>query len=95
MLSLPIQIECSNKKASLKVSLLNISKKQDNGFYVYARTMEDNDEKNSKDISDCVNYCMRYASRPTMAESRIIDYCRDDDSVTWFYHDHKDEKNIS
>lgn len=73
-----------------------IYKEQDNGFYVYARTMEDNPEynqkDNSKDINGCVNYCMRYAARPAMAESRIIKYSRDDDSVLWFYHDHKDEK---
>lgn len=81
---------------SFKPLMNQIYKQQDNGFYVYARTMEDNpefnDEKNSKDINGCINYCMRYASRPAMAESRIIDYCRENDSVTWFYHDHKDEK---
>lgn len=55
-------------------------------------TPEYNQDNNSKDINDCVNYCMRYASRPAMAESRIIEYSRKDDSVLWFYHDHKDEK---
>lgn len=73
-----------------------IYKEQDNGFYVYARYMQDNpeynDDKNSDNINACVNYCMRYASRPAMAENRIISYSKENNEVIWFYHDHKDEK---
>lgn len=82
--------------SSFKSLKNKIYKEQNNGFYVYARYMEDNpefnDEKNSKSINGCVNYCMRYAARPAMAENRIISYSKDKDEVIWFYHDHKDEK---
>ena len=50
------------------------------GFYVYAKfKSNDNDSndasanKNSKDIQDCVNYFIRYAGRPAMAENRITE----------------------
>ena len=64
---------------SFKPIVNQIYKKQDKGFYVYARTMKDdlkyNKETNSKNINGCVNYCMRYASRPAMAESSILMKC--------------------
>ena len=34
---------------------------------------------------------MRYVGRPAMAESRIIKYSKTEDTIEWFYHDHKDE----
>ena len=50
------------------------------GFYVYAKFKStDNDSndassnKNSKDIQGCVNYFIRYAGRPAMAENRITE----------------------
>ena len=50
------------------------------GFYVYAKfKSNDNDSndasanKNSKDIQGCVNYFIRYAGRPAMAENRITE----------------------
>ena len=69
------------------------------GFYVYAKfKSDDNDSnnsssnKNSKDIQGCVNYFIRYAGRPAMAESRITEYNKESNTVSWFYNDHKDEK---
>ncbi len=48
--------------------------------------------KNSKDIQGCVNYFIRYAGRPAMAENRITEYNKGSNTVSWFYNDHKDEK---
>ena len=69
------------------------------GFYVYAKFKSpdnaSNDasaNKNSKDIQGCVNYFIRYAGRPAMAENRITEYNKGSNTVSWFYNDHKDEK---
>ena len=63
------------------------------GFYVYAKFKStDNDSKNSKDIQGWVNYFIRYAGRPAMAENRITEYNKESNTVSWLYNDHKDEK---
>ena len=56
-------------------------KKHPKGFYVYVKfKSDDNDSnnassnKNSKDIQGCINYFIRYAGRPAMAENRITEY---------------------
>jgi hypothetical protein len=71
-------------------------KKHSNGFYVYAKYDKDDNEDDNDDhvddVTGCVSYCMRYAGRPAMAESRIIKYDRESDTVEWFYHDHKDNQ---
>ena len=83
--------------------LINQSyKNYDNGFYVYAKYQNDsfdeddkiNNEKKknkvfSKNVGGCVSYMMRYAGRPAMAENRIISYDKENDSVSWWYDDHK------
>ena len=76
-------------------------KKRDEGFYVYAKAdiAEDGDNKysekiSSKNVKGCVNYMMRYAGRPVMAESRIIYYNKDSDDVTWYYEDHKTGERV-
>lgn len=70
--------------------------KHKNGFYVYARTMNSDKEytnqNNTKNINGCITYTMRYVGRPAMAESRIIKYTKEEDTVEWFYHDHEDGK---
>ena len=74
-------------------------KEHPKGFYVYAKFKStDNDSndassnKNSKDIQGCVNYFIRYAGKPAMAENRITEYNKGSKTVSWFYNDHKDEK---
>ena len=63
-----------------------------NGFYVYAKKKEkDNDDNN---VDDCVNYITRYTSRPPMAENRIIKYEDDKKMIRWWYNRHEDEKYI-
>ena len=81
--------------------MMNTSyQQQENGFYVYAKYMEedkdnpDKDKSYSKDVGGCVNYMMRYAGRPVMAESRILEYNRETDEVKWYYDDHKTEERI-
>ena len=75
-------------------------KKQDKGFYVYAKKdINDNDDDitrkiNSKNVKGCVSYMMRYAGRPAMAESRITYYNKDSDDITWYYEDHKTQERI-
>ena len=69
-------------------------KEHPKGFYVYAKfKSNDNDSndassnKNSKDIQGCVNYFIRYAGRPAMAENRITEYNKESKTVSWFYND--------
>lgn len=74
-------------------------KKQINGFYVYAKYDLRNDDKytskvKSKNIKSCVNYMMRYAGRPVMAESRLVTYNFENDTVEWYYEDHKTSERI-
>lgn len=75
--------------------------RQEEGFYVYAKkdVSISDDERyeskiNSKNVKGCVNYMMRYAGRPAMAESRISLYNKDSDDITWYYEDHKTNKKI-
>lgn len=75
-------------------------KQQDKGFYVYARYMEEDKTDNtqmkaySKDVGGCVNYMMRYAGRPPMAQSRITYYNKETDEIKWYYDDHETEERI-
>ena len=74
-------------------------KNQINGFYVYAKANIEDDDKyltniDSKNVKGCVNYMMRYAGRPVMAESRLITYEKKTNKVSWYYNDHKTEKRI-
>lgn len=65
------------------------------GFYVYAKNQDyQNNITTSKNIGACVNYMMRYSSRPPMAESRIISHNKHSKQVEWFYDDHKTEERI-
>ena len=62
-----------------------------NGFYVYAKKKEkDNDDNN---VDDCVNYITRYTSRPPMAEN-CIKYEDDKKMIRWWYNRHEGEKYI-
>ena len=75
----------------------NSFKQQSNGFYVYAKYSKDepNNNKNySKDVAGCVSYMMRYASRPAMAESRLVSYDKTTKTVHWFYNDHRTEERV-
>jgi len=79
---------------SFKPLKSQIYKDHPKGFYVYARYKKDEDDEysmkeNSKNINACVSYCMRYASRPAMAENRIIEYNKEEGYVRWYYDDHK------
>ncbi len=84
-------------KQEFELSKNKAYKNYDKGFYVYAKYDKDDDNSNSnysKNVKGCVNYMMRYASRPAMAESRITLYNKQADDVTWFYDDHKTEERI-
>jgi len=66
-------------------------KQLDEGFYVYAKKREDQDDDN---IEDCVKYITRYTSRPPMAESRIIKYDDDKKMIRWWYNRHDDDQYV-
>ena len=66
--------------------------KYEEGFYVYAPKIEDDQTKD--DIEKCVQYITRYTSRPIMAESRIVNYDDDKKMIHWFYHRHEDNKRV-
>lgn len=72
------------------------------GLYVYAKDTKNNKDNNdngsasySKNVKGCVNYMMRYAARPAMAESRIESYDKENDKVVWFYDDHTTGDHIT
>ena len=71
------------------------------GFYVYAKynnyDIEETGGKkidNIKGVKAKVNYIMRYASRPAMAESRIVSFDRSSGTVHWFYDRHEDNVRV-
>ncbi|RGS30044.1 hypothetical protein DWY01_07630 [Eubacterium sp. AF22-8LB] len=58
-------------------------KKHPKGFYVYAKSKSDNnDSNNGKNIQGCINYFIRYAGRPAMAENRITEYNKESKTVS-------------
>ena len=57
-----------------------------NGLYVHAPKVS------ARDIKSTVKYVIRYAGRPSMAQSRIIDY--DGDFVTFWYDRHEDNMHV-
>lgn len=66
-------------------------KELDEGFYVYAKKNENQDDNN---VEECVKYITRYTSRPAIAESRIIKYEDDKKMIRWWYNRHEDEKYV-
>lgn len=72
------------------------------GYYVYAKTQDDKQNVSasfsskdvSKNVGGCINYMVRYASRPAMAESRITSYDRKTDKISWYYEDHATGKRV-
>ena len=69
----------------------NCYKELDEGFYVYAKKRENQDDDN---IEECVKYITRYTSRPAMAESRIIKYEDDKKMIRWWYNRHEDDQYV-
>lgn len=69
----------------------------EDGFYVYAKKRKEEDDESAdhaKNASECVNYMMRYASRPAMAQSRLVSFDKKSNTVSWFYNDHKTEQRV-
>ena len=92
-------LEHFNNDKIIKKLIDDSYRKQDKGFYVYAKKDMEDDEGytkfiTSKNVKGCVNYMMRYASHPPMAESRILYYNKDSDDITWYYEDHKTQERI-
>ena len=58
------------------------------GFYVYAPPI-----KNF--FAGVINYIVRYAGRPVLAQSRITNYDRDNKSITFTYTPHGSDKLVS
>ena len=92
-------LEHFNNDKTIKKMVDDSYHKQNNGFYVYAKKNLNEDDKYTSNIINkntkgCVSYMMRYASRPAMAESRILYYNKDSDDVIWYYEDHKTSERI-
>ena len=56
------------------------------GFYVHAPKIQ------ARDIKATIKYVIRYSGRPTMAQSRIINY--DGEFVTFWYQRHEDNVRV-
>lgn len=67
----------------------NLYKEHNNGFYVYAHS------KQFSNIQKGVEYVMRYSGKPAMAESRIININYKNNTITYWYDDHKTNKRIT
>lgn len=92
-----LRLICEHLNLKLKDFKKKMYEEHSNGFYVYAKYKKDEDKQYykkdcSNNINGCISYCMRYAARPAMAESRITKYDSKNNTVSWFYNDHKDEK---
>jgi hypothetical protein len=79
----------------------NIYRDHGKGFYVYAKynsyDLSETEGKkidHIKGVKQKVNYIMRYASRPAMAESRIVSYDKNTNTVHWFYNRHEDDMRV-
>ena len=68
----------------LKNHIYNTSK---NGFYVHAPKVK------HRDIKSTVKYVIRYSGKPSMAQSRILNY--DGEYVTFWYDRHEDNQRIT
>lgn len=64
----------------------NLYKNLKEGFYIFSPPSK------FKTIDGLIKYVTRYVSRPVMAESRILDY--DKNEVTFWYQRHKDNKIV-
>lgn len=66
------------------------------GWYVYAKPMaSDGNDSDSQNIQACINYCLRYAGRTPMAESRIDDYDHEKQTIDYHYIDHTTEQRVN
>lgn len=80
------------KEYKLFKNLVNqIYKDDDNGFYVYAPEIDD---KKYKHMDDLIDYVVRYTGRPVMASSRITNYDREKEEISYYYEDHKTNERI-
>ena len=75
--------------SELKLRINQIYRDYADGFYVHAPAME---QKNGKDAVTA--YIIRYAGRPVMAQSRILELNRSTQMITYFYEDHKTKERI-
>lgn len=74
---------------SFKKVKAHIYKKDKNGFYVHAPKVQPN-----QNISETIKYIGRYLGRPTISSKRILKYDEINDTVTYCYNRHEDEKYI-
>lgn len=72
---------------SFKKTITSIYKNHKNGFYVYAK-------QNRCDSKHVIKYIGRYLGRPVIATSRIDAYDTLEDTVTFHYNRHEDDKYI-
>lgn len=79
----------SKEYKDFKKLITQLYREHNNGFYVYAPPM-----KNKKGKDAIINYILRYTGRPVMAESRIIDYDKENKRIRYYYEDHKTEERI-
>lgn len=62
-----------------------------NGFYVNAPPRNDTSPSGKKQV---VQYIVRYAGKPAMAQSRITSYDYHSSLISYYYEDHKTNKRI-
>ena len=69
---------------------VNLYRLDSNGFYVYAPPVHVKGDGKKQ----VVQYIIRYAGRPPMAQSRITSYDFSNKSISYWYEDHKTNKYI-
>jgi hypothetical protein len=79
-------IEKSLGKENFRVLKNKIYANTQNGFYVRAKPSK------LRSIKEGIKYIVRYAGRPVMAQSRIINY--DGQNITFYYERHEDGQRV-
>lgn len=77
----------SKLPASFRKVISSIYNNHKNGFYVYAKP-------NRCDPRQVIKYIGRYLGRPVIATSRIDKYDTENDTVTFHYNRHEDDKYV-
>lgn len=80
-----MELKLINMKKKFRELKNKLYKKLENGFYVYGKG-------EVKTAKGAAKYIGRYASRPAIAESRILKY--DGDKVKFYYERHEDGKRV-
>lgn len=65
-----------------------------NGFYVYAPKLRGDSIRKQKGQKQVIEYVLRYAGRPVMAQSRIEAYDKETKTIMYWYEPHESNETV-